>query len=216
MIQIARIPLMVDLKEKQVVIVGGGTIAARRINTIKESNAPITVISPTIHQAIRTDWEAGLLIWRQKTFEATDISQAMLVIAATNDPSVNQLVCESAPTGCLVNNASDAVGSPVHFPAHFRQGRLSISISTNEASPMLAAKMKQELESIYNKDYEDYVEFLYQSRQLLKQSTLEKQQQKKQLQKLVSDEFLCKDKQLQALQSLKQIVEGVDTSERVM
>ncbi|KNE21216.1 NAD(P)-binding protein [Virgibacillus pantothenticus] len=212
----ARIPLMVELNEKQVVIVGGGIIAAKRVNTMMESCAQITVISPTINQAIRRAWEAGFLIWRQKTFEATDIQQAVLVIAATNNQLVNQFVCRSAPAGCLVNNASDAVESHVHFPAHLKQGRLSISISTNEASPTLAAKIKQELEAVYNKDYIGYVEFLYQSRQLLKQSTLDKQQQKKQLQALVSDEFLCKDKQLQALQSLKQIAGRMNASEGVI
>ncbi|NBJ69836.1 MULTISPECIES: NAD(P)-binding protein [Clostridia] len=208
----AHIPLMVELKEKQVAIVGGGIIAAKRIGAMLESCAKITVISPTINQVIRRAWEAGLLTWRQKTFEATDIQQAVLVIAATNNQLVNQSVCQSAPAGCLVNNASDAEESHVHFPAHLKQGRLSISISTNEASPTLAAKIKQELESIYNKDYEGYVEFLYQCRQLLKQSTLGKQQQKKQLQALVSDEFLCKDKQLEALQALRQLA-GMDASE---
>ncbi|MGM0939953.1 MAG: NAD(P)-binding protein [Bacillota bacterium] len=210
-----RIPLMLELNEKQVVIVGGGTIAERRINTIIESGAHITVISPMINKAIRTAWEAGFLTWKQKTFEATDIQQAVLVVAATDDQLVNQFVSMSAPAECLVNNASDAKASHVHFPAYLKQGRLSISISTNEASPALSSKIKKELERIYNKDYEGYVDFLYQSRQLLKQSTVDKQRQKKLLQSLVSEEFLCKDKQLQALQSLRAITGRIDASEGI-
>ncbi|ASN06792.1 NAD(P)-binding protein [Virgibacillus necropolis] len=196
-------PLMIDLGGKKVVIVGGGRVAERRVQNLLESGALLTVISPEIEEKIHSLWEKGLLNWRQKYFEAEDLDNAFLIIVATNNSVVNQSVVQATPPNSLLSVASDANQGNVQFPAHFKQGKLSVSISTNGASPLLSAKIKKHLHTIYDENYGDYVDFLYESRQLIKHSALAKKEQKLLLKDLLREDFLNKDKQRKKLVCLK-------------
>ena len=202
------IPLMIELREKNVVIVGGGPVAEKRVNILLDTGAYLTIISPVIENGIRSEWEKGRLNWEQKTFEANDVANAFLVIVATNDPIVNQSVIESAPTNSLINAAARADKGNVEFPSFFRRGKLAISISTSGASPQLSAKLNSELQALYDDSYEDYLEFLYESRQLIKHSLFDKSQQKLLLKELLSKNFLNKDKQRKAIKWFKKVSRG--------
>ncbi|ASK62179.1 potassium transporter Trk [Virgibacillus phasianinus] len=200
----AMTPLMVDLAEKSVVIIGGGHVAERRVNTLLESGASITIISPEISEKIRSLWETGLLNWQQKDFETEDLAEAFLVIAATDNPDVNQAAAKATPPNSLLNAAADADQGDVHFPSYFKQGKLSIGISTNGASPMLSAKIKRQLQLTYNSDYGNYVDFLCEVRQLINHSTLVKTEQKSILREVLSEDFLNNSKQRQMIERLSE------------
>jgi len=192
-------PIMIDLNKKHVVIVGGGQVAERRMNILLESGASITVISPEIKKGIRERWGEGKLTWKKKHVEASDLQNAFMIIVATNDPYTNQSVIQAAPPNSLINAATEANSGNVEFPASFTRGKLAISVSTNGASPQLTAKIKNELRNIFHENYESYVDFLYESRQLIKQSVLDKSHQKLLLKELLSNGFLDKQKQVIAL-----------------
>lgn len=196
-------PLMVELSYKNVVIVGGGPVAERRIHSLLESGAFLTVVSPKIEDGIRSLWEDGLLDWRQKYFEAKDLDKAFLIIVATNVSEVNQSVIQASPPNCLVSASADASQGNVQFPAHFKQGKLSISISTNGASPLLSVKLKKQFHTTFDKRYGEYVDFLYESRQLIKHSSLSEIKQRQLLKDLLCEEYLNKDKQCKLLDWLK-------------
>ncbi|NGT19490.1 NAD(P)-binding protein, partial [Staphylococcus aureus] len=83
-------PLMIDLTNKNVVIVGGGGIASRRAQTLSQYVEHMTVISPTITEKLQNMVDNGVVIWKEKEFEPSDIVDAYLVIAATNEPRVNE------------------------------------------------------------------------------------------------------------------------------
>ncbi|WP_087973178.1 NAD(P)-binding protein [Oceanobacillus rekensis] len=199
------IPLMIELREKNVVIVGGGHVAERRIETLLGSGASLTVISLVIEKGIRSHWEKGRLNWKQKSFESNDVVDAFLIIVATNDPIVNDSVIEAAPTNSLINAAAEADKGDVEFPSFFRRGKLAISISTSGASPQLSAKLNRELQAVYSETYEDYLDFLYESRQLIKHSLFSKLQQKLLLKELLSESFLDKDKQMKAIKWFERV-----------
>ncbi|WP_339230846.1 NAD(P)-binding protein [Oceanobacillus sp. FSL K6-2867] len=192
-------PLMVNLSGKNIVLVGGGYVAGRRIQTLLESGAQLTVISPEIGKEVRVHWEKGRIKWIQKHVEPNDLDGAFLIIVATNNPIVNQSIILAAPPNALVNAAADAVKGNVEFPSAFRRGKLAISISTNGASPQLTRKIKEQLQTIYNENYETYVEFLFESRQLIKRSVLNKMEQKQLLKELLSEVFLDPSKQRQTI-----------------
>ncbi|MFC3041440.1 NAD(P)-binding protein [Virgibacillus xinjiangensis] len=204
-------PLMIDLNEKQAVIVGGGLVAARRAQTLLEGGAKITIVSPDIHEILQSEWEKGRLLWEQKQFEPGDLDDAFLIIAATNQPEVNESVIQAAPPNTLVNAAADAKRGNVEFPSFFRRGNLSISVSTNGASPGLSSKIKVELQQEYNEDYEAYVDFLAESRKLIKHSPLEPEHQRFLLKELLADSFLRKDKQLSAMKWFRNLAKEGET-----
>lgn len=88
-------PLMIDLTNKNVVIVGGGVVASRRAQTLNQYVEHMTVISPTITEKLQNMVDNGVVIWKEKEFEPSDIVDAYLVIAATNEPRVNEAVKKS-------------------------------------------------------------------------------------------------------------------------
>ncbi|SFD89913.1 precorrin-2 dehydrogenase / sirohydrochlorin ferrochelatase [Lentibacillus persicus] len=183
------IPLMIDLDGKRVIVVGGGAVAERRIRALLESGAHLTVISPDVTEAIYTLWQEGAVDWRQKRVSGGDLSDAFLIVTAANDLEVNQFVAARAPANALINNASDAERGNTQFPSFFNRGRLSLSVSTNGASPMLTANIKRDLEAQFDKRWTGYVDFLYECRQLLKRIRLPENEQRLILQQILSENY---------------------------
>lgn len=107
-----RFPLFVDLTGRRVVLVGGGTIAARRIGTLKQFGCEIVVIAPELKA------RAEGLTWLQRPYAPGDLKGAALAIAATGDRAVNRQVGEDAKAlGIPVSVADCEAECSFYFPA---------------------------------------------------------------------------------------------------
>ncbi|MCP3028321.1 NAD(P)-binding protein [Halobacillus sp. A5] len=197
------VPLMVDFTDKKVVVVGGGPIAERRVHTLIEGEADIEVISPDVTEGLFSLNAAKKIRWQQKYFSPEDAVDAFLIVAASNDTSTNQAVINASPSNALINCVQEAEEGNVQFPTHCKRGRLSISVSTQGASPILASQIKNDLEDKYDEGYEQYVDFLYEARQLIKQTSLSPNERKVILRRLVEEDFFNKDKQVHMLHHLQ-------------
>ncbi|GER70141.1 precorrin-2 dehydrogenase [Weizmannia acidilactici] len=199
----ASVPVMVDFKGKQVVVIGGGKIAARRIRILQKAGARITVVSPSLDPELQSLAAQGKIRWKQKRFEPDDVNKAEVVIAATNDRDVNKWAVAHAPVATLINDAGNAENGDLMFPALLQKGRLSISVSTDGASPKLASRIITELSNQYDDAYGRYVDFLYECRQLLKQPAFTVDEKKEWLEKLLAEEYRTPEKQSEVLAFLK-------------
>ncbi|WP_185960095.1 NAD(P)-binding protein [Planococcus soli] len=197
------IPIMIDLEDKKVVVVGGGKIAKRKLDVLLDSGAELIVVSPTVTKEINLWAEEEKIIWKQKEFEPQDAEEAFMLVIATDSPTVNAAARKAAPSNCLVNASGEAESGNVHFPAHFKRGKLSIAVATAGASPMLAKKIKQELQMQFDESYEQYLEFLYSARQLLKQTGLPRSAKEEYLRNFLDQSFLHPEIQQQALGELQ-------------
>nr|WP_245345449.1 NAD(P)-binding protein [Halobacillus andaensis] len=186
---------MVDVAGQHVTVVGGGKIAERRIYNLLSGHALIEVVSPEVTSGIRSLYENDQIHWKKKRFSPDDVNGSFLIIAATNDSLVNQQVIEAAPKNALMNTVEQAADGNVQFPSHFQRGRLSISVSTAGASPILAARIKKDLEEQYDQSYEDYVNFLFEARVQLKQSSFSMTRRRQILRQLVEEDFFDQQKQ---------------------
>lgn len=184
-------PLMIDLTNKNVVIVGGGVVASRRAQTLNQYVEHMTVISPTITEKLQNMVDNGVVIWKEKEFEPSDIVDAYLVIAATNEPRVNEAVKQALPEHALFNN--------VVFPSALHRDKLTISVSTDGASPKLTKSIMAELEALYPPSYSSYIDFLYTCRQKIKVLDITYNEKQQLLSQIVSQEYLNHDKQAQFL-----------------
>lgn len=192
-------PLMIDLTNKNVVIVGGGTVASRRAQTLSQYVEHMTVISPTITEKFQNMVDKGVVIWKEKEFEPSDIVDAYLVIAATNEPCVNEAVKQALPEHTLFNNVGDASNGNVVFPSALHRDKLTISVSTDGASPKLTKSIMAELEALYPPSYSSYIAFLYTCRQKIKLLDITYNEKQQLLSQIVSQEYLNHDKQAQFL-----------------
>jgi precorrin-2 dehydrogenase / sirohydrochlorin ferrochelatase len=158
-------PVVLSLTGKKVVVVGGGMVADRKVAGLLDSGATITVVSPDLTEGLERLVESGVIEWRKGLFTAEDMENAFMVFATTNDSMLNQTIKLSAKPTQLVNIADDPDGSDFHVPARIQRGRLSITVSTDGASPILAKKIREDIENDYGERYESYLDFLFDCRQ---------------------------------------------------
>lgn len=193
------IPLMVNMQEKNIYIIGGGNVAERRVKTLIDIETSLIVISPDINEYLYSLYEHDRLIWRRKQFEAADVKDADLVVAATNDKAVNQAVKTATPVHCALNMTDAGLSGNVIFPAMYRQGKLTFAVSTESASPMLVSQIIKELKSQYDHRYEKYIDFLYTCRMNIKKTSLSVEEKTLFLKQILSKKYLNGTKQEEIL-----------------
>lgn len=195
-------PLMLNLDRRKVAIIGGGTIAERKAAGLIEAGAIVTIISPNVTAALHVMIDSRKCMWRNKYFESNDIAEFFIIIAATNDALVNQMVKQSAMEHQLVLLIDDPSSSDFQIPALMRRGDLSISISTNGASPKLAKKIKNQLAEQYDERYESYLEFLQQARSFILENVHDSDKKNMLLTKILDERFLNEAERQEAFRRL--------------
>ncbi|MGE7918138.1 precorrin-2 dehydrogenase/sirohydrochlorin ferrochelatase family protein [Viridibacillus sp. NPDC093762] len=188
-------PIMLQLKGKYCVVIGGGKVANRKVTSLLNAGAIVTVISPVLHEKLQEKWRNGLITWFEKSFEVSDLEDAFCIIAATNLPDVNAKVKESAMAHQLVNIVDDASGSNFIVPATLRRGDLTIAVSTSGTNPGLAKKLKDDLSLQFDDYYEEYVAFLQNARTEVLTNVIDEKCKKQLLEALLRSEFLTLTKE---------------------
>lgn len=195
-------PINLNLTGKSVVIIGGGKIAERKIKALLDTGAHIKVVSPEMTIKLKNLAEANLITWAKKHFSSEDIEGAKLVIAATDSKQINLKVKNSASHETLVSLVDNPEHSDFQLPSVLRRGKLSLAISTSGASPMLAKKIKGQLEDLFDEKYEDYLEFLAQCRQIIIEKVQDPVKKKQLLTEIIAIRFLenaDRDREFEAL-----------------
>jgi precorrin-2 dehydrogenase/sirohydrochlorin ferrochelatase len=183
-------PAMLRMKGKRTVVVGGGSVATRKIGTLLNAEAEITVISAETTDRIIEWGNKGQLVLRSKRFEDGDLKGSFLIIAATNNPEVNLQAYRAAGQNQLINIIDRPDLSNFIVPSSFTRGKLTISVSTSGASPVLSRKIKTELSSSYDEAYEEYIDFLDDCRKKVKEEINDVNVRGQILKKLVHPQFL--------------------------
>lgn len=171
----AMYPISLKIEGKPCVVAGGGKIAYLKLGPLLKAKAAVTVVSPIILPQIEKLYEEGKINVLRKEIEQADYNDAFLIIAATNDQSINRKIYENAKDTKLVNVVSDSEIGNFHIPATLTRGKLQISVATGGASPLLAKKIRDDLKETFNESYEEYLEFLYEARKTIKNSSFPKE-----------------------------------------
>ncbi|GGB03366.1 bifunctional precorrin-2 dehydrogenase/sirohydrochlorin ferrochelatase [Macrococcus hajekii] len=140
-------PVMLDLTDKKIVVIGGGRIATRKVKGLKGEGADITVIANEITDEIKT--LDTMII--EESFRH-DISAFDMVFIATDDPAVNQAVIEQIQPHQLVNDCTNKANSTFFNMASFRTADARIMISTDGKNPETSKILKNKLQSFLNDD----------------------------------------------------------------
>lgn len=170
----AYFPIFQDLEDQPVLIVGGGAVALRKAEKLLPYGPRLTVIAPRMTPELE-----ALPVTRQyRTFSDSDLGgNWMLVIAATNDRTVNRRVSElSAQNGIPVNVVDDPELCTFLFPSLVKKGSLSVGISTGGSSPSAAVWLRTALESQIPEHFEELLDLLQSQRQNVKASGIPERQ----------------------------------------
>jgi siroheme synthase-like protein len=162
-------PIFVKLQGRRVVVIGGGEIAAGKIDGLLHAGAKVRVIAPEVHALFAEPIRSGKIEWAARKFQAGDVDGATFVIAATSAPGVNAAVYREAEArGILCNAVDDIENCHFYYGSIVQRGDLQIAISTNGKSPALAQRLRQELEQQFGPEYEVWLEWLGAARELLR------------------------------------------------
>jgi siroheme synthase-like protein len=146
--------VLTNLSTARCVVVGGGTVAERKVRQLLDAGARPTVISPTLSAALAAWHAAGQIAHIARLYREGDLAGAALAFAATNDAAANQRVAaEARERGILANVADAPEAGSFHTVATLRRGDLLITVSTGGASPALAAQIRSELAERYGPEY---------------------------------------------------------------
>jgi precorrin-2 dehydrogenase/sirohydrochlorin ferrochelatase len=164
-------PIMVDLTGKRCLVVGGGSVADRKVTLLLECGADVEVVSPATTARLAALAASGGVRLRRRPVRPSDLRDAFLVVVATDDPQVNREVAERVRTaGGLVNVTDDPEACSFLVPSVLRRGDLTIAISTGGGSPALAKKLRQRLERTIGPEYEAYLAALRHLRERARQA----------------------------------------------
>lgn len=149
------------LRDRPVVVIGGGPVAQRRIAALIEAGARVTVVSPDVTAAIGQWAEAGRLHLERRRYCVGDLCGARVAYVATGDAEASRLAREEADVaGMWLNVADQPSLCDFLSPAVVRRGRLTVAVSTDGASPALAARLCRKLERDLGAEYAGVLEQL--------------------------------------------------------
>ncbi|MDB5042628.1 MAG: hypothetical protein JWN27_3354 [Candidatus Eremiobacteraeota bacterium] len=139
-------PVALSLRGRSAVVVGGGSVAERKIRGLLAAQASVTVVSPTLNEALASLVEEGRIAWKPRRYEGDDLTGAFLVFAATDDDATNGAISAGARrAGVLVNDASEAGRGDFATPAVHRSGALTVTVDSAGLSPSFTKRIRNEL-----------------------------------------------------------------------
>jgi siroheme synthase-like protein len=163
-------PIYLNLTGRRVLVVGGGEVAERKIESLLGTGAIITVISPNITDRISTFALGKRIEVERRAYKTGDCGGAVLVLCATDDAEVNLMVFNDAHrAGVLVNSADQPALCDFIMPAVVRRGDIAIAISTGGTSPGLAARLRQKIGRLIGPEYGLLAQMLSKARPYIRQ-----------------------------------------------
>ena len=208
-------PVMMNLYGRQVVVVGGGRVAARKIMSLLESGARVTVISPKLENDLQGLASGGEIEWIPEAFEEAHFDrypETALVFGTTDNREVNIEIHREAMSRKIPCNIADVPDLCTFIvPAVITQGDLIIAVSTGGSSPALARRIREDLESRYGPEYAAMTKLMGELRKVVLAAGSSSDENKKLFLEIVDSEILTalrENDRDRALEILKTILPG--------
>lgn len=163
-------PFFISLDGVPGLLVGGGTVALRKVEKLLDYGAQLTVVAPEICPELEALGESGEITLLRRAFEETDLDELpAFVIAAASDRAVNHRVAGLCrQRRILVNVVDDLPACGFLFPALVRRGQLTVGITTGGASPTAAVWLKHKIEGLLPPDFAGILDRLASRRAAMK------------------------------------------------
>ena len=165
------LPLFFSLRNKPVLLVGGGRVALRKARLLIDAGASVTLVSPDIDHELETMLTAAGGCWQQDVYRPSYLDGALLVVAATPEQSVNASVAADAAAG---NTPVNVVDSPelcsFVFPSIVDRSPLIIAIGSSARSPVLARLVRSKIEALIPAAYARLAAFTGRFREAIKKA----------------------------------------------
>lgn len=171
----AYFPFYIDIEKKDILVVGGGAVALRKVEKLLPFNPVITVVSPEIcNEIVRLGVKTV-----KRVFADSDLDGMFCVISATNNSQVNEHICRLCSAKNIpVNTVDDKERCTFIFPALVKENGITAGITTSGKSPVYAKYVKEQLIQLLENINADTVDVLWKYRAAIKASINNEEERK--------------------------------------
>ncbi|MGO2369556.1 MAG: siroheme synthase CysG [Serratia sp. (in: enterobacteria)] len=143
------LPIFADLKQRPVLVVGGGEVAARKVDLLLRAGAEIRIVAQSLSPILEQLRQQGHIHWLGQAFAAQQLDEVFLVIAATDDSALNaQVFAEADKRRVLANVVDDQPRCSFIFPSIIDRSPLVVAVSSSGQAPVLARMLREKLEAL--------------------------------------------------------------------
>ncbi len=191
MVSMRYYPVNLDIRERACLVVGGGGVGARKVDTLLKCGAIVTVVSPEATSSLDRLAEEGAIVLERREYRSSDVKGQFLVIGATDDEDLNrQIHADAERIGLLCNIADRPEICNFILPAIVRRGDFMLAISTAGKSPAFAKHMRQRLEAQFGPEYGKLLDLMGAIRQKLLAEAHEPEAHKPLFERLIAGDLL--------------------------
>ena len=154
-------PVYLDIKNRDCLVIGGGSVGTRKVLTLLACGANVTVVSTVATEKLKELSNHGVIKLKQRSFQTADLDDRFLVIGATDNQELNfNIHTEAERRGLLCNIADRPEACNFILPSIVNRGELIIAISTSGKSPAFAKKLRKQLEAEFGDEYAEFLNLM--------------------------------------------------------
>ena len=184
-------PIFLKAENLPCLVVGGGEVGARKVETLLSCGASVALVSPEVVKWLAEKIQEGVVELVGKHYEEKQLEGCSLVIAATDDLELNsQIARDAAKRGLLCNVVDYPQEGNFILPALIQRGALTLAISTSGKSPALARQIREDLEQRFGPEYAKVLEIMGAVRNRLLSESQDSRANKEKFERLVKSELL--------------------------
>lgn len=212
-------PMFLDVENKPILVVGGGEVACRKVDSLLRAGADVTLVSPKVEPYLKLLVDDSKVHWVQNFYSSQLISKNYLQVWATTDnPNLNHQVHNDAKKmGILVNVVDDLPYCDFITPSMINRGRIQIAISSGGASPVLVRNIREKLETVLPQNIGLIADFGASKRNSIKESFPTVDERRKFWERFLSSSFINQVTEREQLEAYYQqsLAEPVDNEGQV-
>ena len=161
-------PICLDIRNRNCLVVGGGSVGTRKVKKLLECGAKVTVVSIDVTEKLKELSDCGVIQMKERDFQTADLDDRFLVIGATDNQELNiKIHAEAEQRGLLCNIADHPKACNFILPSIVNRGDLIIAISTSGKSPAFAKRLRKRLEKEFGNEYAEFLNLMGAIRQKL-------------------------------------------------
>jgi precorrin-2 dehydrogenase / sirohydrochlorin ferrochelatase len=154
-------PIYLDIKDRNCLVVGGGSVGTRKVETLLECGAKVTVVSIDAAETLKKFSDRSVIQLKERAFQSADLDNMFLVIGATDNEALNfEIYAVARRRGVLCNIADRPEACDFILPSIVNRGDLIIAISTSGKSPAFAKKLRKQLETQFGNEYAEFLDLM--------------------------------------------------------
>jgi precorrin-2 dehydrogenase/sirohydrochlorin ferrochelatase len=184
-------PVHLDINNRKVLVVGGGSVGTRKVKTLLDCGARVTVVSPEVSRQLRELAASGDIKLAERSYQSEDLNGVFVVIGATDDERLNQQISSDADRlNTLCNIADRPEVCNFILPSIVQRDDLVITISTSGKSPALAKKLRKTLENQFGEEYGTLLQLMGAIRKKLLQQAHKPEAHKPLFEQLINSDLI--------------------------